>query len=293
MFAWFGIWNSPPTSRASGVTAACASPSYSTRLSTRPIGPAVSAWPWKAGAKSRRAPPCSATTGATPSCFRGYKRQRPAPPLARTVKEKRRRTGTMHPQHLETRIQTIVAAGPSWLPPAVWSTVILLVAAGIALLLHGASLELFKRLSPPRKVRSFWEAPDREHDGAEPPRLCRLPDRRRASLHQFHAADDPCHRSWPAGRAGVAGRLEFHARPGDRGDALPPPLPHGCGRQSAGAETPYPDPHPQARRRYSHRGRNCRCRADDLRPGAAIWAEVFSLLPAPRVSFSAWPPGRC
>jgi small-conductance mechanosensitive channel len=64
----------------------------------------------------------------------------------------------MHPQHLETRIQTIVAAGPSWLPPAVWSTVILLVAAGIALLLHGASLELFKRLSPPRKVRSFWEA---------------------------------------------------------------------------------------------------------------------------------------
>ena len=64
----------------------------------------------------------------------------------------------MHPQHLETRIQTIVAAGPSWLPPAVWSTVILLVAAGLALLLHGASLEVFKHLSPPRKVRSFWEA---------------------------------------------------------------------------------------------------------------------------------------
>lgn len=50
-----------------------------------------------------------------------------------------------------------VAAGPSWMPHYVWSTIILLVAAGLGLFLHWVTLRFFKRFRPPSKVRSFFE----------------------------------------------------------------------------------------------------------------------------------------
>lgn len=46
---------------------------------------------------------------------------------------------------------------PNWLPPGVWSGIILAIAAGMGLLLHWLTLRLFKRFSPPRRVRSFFE----------------------------------------------------------------------------------------------------------------------------------------
>jgi small-conductance mechanosensitive channel len=50
-----------------------------------------------------------------------------------------------------------VAHGPAWIPAYVWSTIILVSAAGLGLLLHRVTLALFKRFSPPRKVRTFFD----------------------------------------------------------------------------------------------------------------------------------------
>ncbi|WP_419757785.1 mechanosensitive ion channel family protein [Acidisoma sp.] len=64
------------------------------------------------------------------------------------------------PQVHETLRQVFnhnVAQGPAWIPAYVWSTIILVVAGCIGLLLHRLTLALFKRFSPPRKVRTFFE----------------------------------------------------------------------------------------------------------------------------------------
>jgi small-conductance mechanosensitive channel len=50
-----------------------------------------------------------------------------------------------------------VAQGPAWIPAYVWSTIILVLAGCVGLLLHRLTLALFKRFSPPRKVRTFFE----------------------------------------------------------------------------------------------------------------------------------------
>jgi small-conductance mechanosensitive channel len=50
-----------------------------------------------------------------------------------------------------------VAHGPAWIPAYVWSTIILVLAGCAGLLLHRLTLTLFKRFSPPRKVRTFFE----------------------------------------------------------------------------------------------------------------------------------------
>jgi small-conductance mechanosensitive channel len=50
-----------------------------------------------------------------------------------------------------------IASAPRWMPPAVWSTIILLMAGVLALGLHRLSLIAFERLTPPRKVRTFFE----------------------------------------------------------------------------------------------------------------------------------------
>jgi small-conductance mechanosensitive channel len=50
-----------------------------------------------------------------------------------------------------------VAQGPAWIPAYVWSTVILVLAGCLGLLLHRLTLALFKRLRAPRKVRTFFE----------------------------------------------------------------------------------------------------------------------------------------
>jgi small-conductance mechanosensitive channel len=50
-----------------------------------------------------------------------------------------------------------VAHGPAWIPAYVWSTIILVLAGCLGLLLHRLTLALFKRFSPPRKVRTFFE----------------------------------------------------------------------------------------------------------------------------------------
>jgi small-conductance mechanosensitive channel len=50
-----------------------------------------------------------------------------------------------------------VAHGPAWIPGYVWSTIILVLAGCLGLLAHRVTLTLFKRFSPPRKVRTFFE----------------------------------------------------------------------------------------------------------------------------------------
>ncbi|HEX3982360.1 MAG TPA: hypothetical protein VHX12_01580, partial [Acidisoma sp.] len=50
-----------------------------------------------------------------------------------------------------------MASGPAWIPGYVWSTIILVVAALVGLVLHRVTLALFKRFRPPRKVRTFFE----------------------------------------------------------------------------------------------------------------------------------------
>ncbi|HEX4505264.1 MAG TPA: mechanosensitive ion channel family protein, partial [Alphaproteobacteria bacterium] len=62
-----------------------------------------------------------------------------------------------HEETLRQVFDHSVAAGPSWMPQYVWSTIILLVAAGLGLLLHWVTLRFFKRFRPPSKVRSFFE----------------------------------------------------------------------------------------------------------------------------------------
>ena len=50
-----------------------------------------------------------------------------------------------------------VAQGPAWIPAYLWSTMILVLAGCLGLLLHRLTLALFKRFSPPRKVRTVFE----------------------------------------------------------------------------------------------------------------------------------------
>ncbi len=50
-----------------------------------------------------------------------------------------------------------IAHGPAWIPSYIWSTVILVIAGCLGLLLHRLTLSLFERFSPPRKVRTFFE----------------------------------------------------------------------------------------------------------------------------------------
>jgi small-conductance mechanosensitive channel len=50
-----------------------------------------------------------------------------------------------------------VAHGPAWIPSYVWSTIILVLAGCLGLLLHRLTLTLFRRFSPPRKVRTLFE----------------------------------------------------------------------------------------------------------------------------------------
>jgi small-conductance mechanosensitive channel len=50
-----------------------------------------------------------------------------------------------------------IAHGPAWIPAYIWSTVILVIAGCLGLLLHRLTLALFERFSPPRKVRTFFE----------------------------------------------------------------------------------------------------------------------------------------
>jgi small-conductance mechanosensitive channel len=49
------------------------------------------------------------------------------------------------------------ASAPAWVSAPVWSTLILIAAGVVGLVLHRLSLILFKRLTPPRKVRTFFE----------------------------------------------------------------------------------------------------------------------------------------
>jgi small-conductance mechanosensitive channel len=67
---------------------------------------------------------------------------------------------TVPPHPHETLRQVFnhnVAQGPAWIPGYVWSTIILVLAGCLGLLLHRLTLTLFKRFSPPRKVRTFFE----------------------------------------------------------------------------------------------------------------------------------------
>lgn len=64
------------------------------------------------------------------------------------------------PDHHETLRQVFdhnVASGPAWIPGYIWSTIILVLAGCVGLLLHRVTLTLFERFSPPRKVRTFFE----------------------------------------------------------------------------------------------------------------------------------------
>ena len=72
--------------------------------------------------------------------------EKPAPPVPPQVHETLRQVFNQN-----------VAQGPAWIPAYVWSTIILVLAAGLGLLLHRVTLTLFKRFSPPRKVRTFFE----------------------------------------------------------------------------------------------------------------------------------------
>ncbi|GAB0119112.1 mechanosensitive ion channel family protein [Acidisoma sp. 7E03] len=62
-----------------------------------------------------------------------------------------------HGDNLREVFNHSIAIAPAWVPPYLWSTFILLAAAGIGLLLHWLTLRLFKRFRPPRKVRTFFE----------------------------------------------------------------------------------------------------------------------------------------
>jgi small-conductance mechanosensitive channel len=69
-------------------------------------------------------------------------------------------TAAVPPHPHETLRQVFnhnVAHGPAWIPAYVWSTVILVLAGCLGLLLHRVTLALFKRFSPPRKVRTLFE----------------------------------------------------------------------------------------------------------------------------------------
>jgi small-conductance mechanosensitive channel len=66
---------------------------------------------------------------------------------------------SLPPEH-ETLRQVFthnIANGPAWIPAYIWSTIILILAGCIGLLLHRLTLRLFERFSPPRKVRTFFE----------------------------------------------------------------------------------------------------------------------------------------
>ncbi|MBW4024197.1 MAG: mechanosensitive ion channel family protein [Proteobacteria bacterium] len=60
-------------------------------------------------------------------------------------------------QTLRQAIDHTLSHGPSWLPPYVWSAVILILAVCVALLLHRLTLALLNRFSPPGKVRNFFD----------------------------------------------------------------------------------------------------------------------------------------
>jgi small-conductance mechanosensitive channel len=62
-----------------------------------------------------------------------------------------------HEETLREVFDHSVASGPTWIPGYVWSTIILVVAGLIGLLLHRVTLTLFKRFRAPRKVRTFFE----------------------------------------------------------------------------------------------------------------------------------------
>lgn len=66
-------------------------------------------------------------------------------------------SATGHEDKLREVFNHSIAIAPAWMPPYLWSTFILLAAAGLGLLLHWLTLRLFKRFRPPRKVRTFFE----------------------------------------------------------------------------------------------------------------------------------------
>lgn len=64
---------------------------------------------------------------------------------------------TPHEETLRQVFNHNIASGPAWVPSYIWSTIILVVAGCVGLLLHRVTLALFERFSPPRKVRTFFE----------------------------------------------------------------------------------------------------------------------------------------
>ena len=60
-------------------------------------------------------------------------------------------------QSLRHVIHQGLTLAPAWIPAGVRSGIILALAVAAALLLHWISLRLFKRFSPPRRVRTFFE----------------------------------------------------------------------------------------------------------------------------------------
>ena len=68
--------------------------------------------------------------------------------------------GGSHAPHEETLRQVFdqsIAIGPAWIPGYVWSTIILVLAGLLGLLLHRLTLRMFKRFRAPSKVRTFFE----------------------------------------------------------------------------------------------------------------------------------------
>ena len=62
-----------------------------------------------------------------------------------------------HEETLRQVFDQSIAIGPAWIPGYVWSTIILVLAGLLGLLLHRVTLKLFKRFRAPRKVRTFFE----------------------------------------------------------------------------------------------------------------------------------------
>jgi small-conductance mechanosensitive channel len=62
-----------------------------------------------------------------------------------------------HEETLREVFDKSIAIGPAWIPGYVWSTIILVLAGLVGLLLHRITLRLFKRFRAPRKVRTFFE----------------------------------------------------------------------------------------------------------------------------------------
>lgn len=62
-----------------------------------------------------------------------------------------------HEDSLRQVFNHSVAIGPAWIPGYVWSTIILVLAGLLGLLLHRLTLRIFLRLRAPRKVRTFFE----------------------------------------------------------------------------------------------------------------------------------------